>query len=83
MAWNEIKSNYTYTDNSNNYVIHIDAWKTPNQNEEGRTIVKVYGLNDGTIDIKYNDDNAKTDKKAQELVMQSIVSLLARGYILD
>jgi hypothetical protein len=58
--WSEIRSNF-----EDEGIIHIDAWVSPDDDEEGKVIA--------TIDIKtktvtYRDDRAKTDAYAQETI---------------
>ena len=58
--WTEIRSDYIEGD-----VVFVDAWKTANQNEEGKVIAKI---NTATKKVEYLDEEAKTDAYAQEVI---------------
>jgi hypothetical protein len=58
--WSEIRNDF-----QDNGVIHIDAWLTDDDNEDGRVIAKV---NVQTKAVEYLDNRAKTDKYAQEII---------------
>lgn len=61
--WKDIKAN-NFDEADQCYT--IDAWKTKNQDEEGKVIAKVY-VNESKKVI-YIDEKAKTDKYAQEVI---------------
>jgi len=56
--WSEIRSDFQDGD-----IVHIDAFLTDDDNEEGKVIAKV---NVRTKDVEYIDNRAKTDNYAQE-----------------
>lgn len=60
--WLEIRSNY-----EDEGIVHIDAWKTSDDNEEGTVIAKV---DIKTGNVQYIDDRAKTDAYAQEIIQE-------------
>lgn len=49
-------------------IIYVDAWLTDDDNEEGKTIAKVYP----NSTVEYIDERAKTDKYAQEVINEVI-----------
>jgi len=57
--WTEIHADFI-----EDGVIHIDAWTTSDDNEDGRVIAKIYP--DGSVE--YRDIDAETDEFAQELI---------------
>ena len=58
--WGEIRNDFQDDD-----IVHIDAWLTADDNEEGTVIAKV---NVRTKKVEYLDDRARTDSLAQELI---------------
>ena len=58
--WSEIRSNY-----EEESIVHIDAWLSPDENEEGNVIAKV---NTETGNVQYLDERARTDEYAQEVI---------------
>ena len=56
-------------------MIYIDAWKTDDGNEEGKTIAKVVKTKSGDVCVIYQDSIAKHDKYAQEIIQKSIAEL--------
>jgi hypothetical protein len=58
--WSEIR-----TDFEDNGFIHIDAWESANDNEEGKVIAKV---SISTGEVIYIDKRALTDPLAQESI---------------
>ena len=48
---------------------YIDAWETDDHNEEGRVIAKI-DINTKTVE--YLDEDAETDKYAQEVIAEAI-----------
>lgn len=70
--WKEIRCNYF---NKEEGVYCVDAWKTNNYNEEGKTIAKI---DLATKTLKYIDEDAKTDDDAQAVINE----FLENGYIL-
>jgi len=60
--WGEIRDEHEEDD-----IVFIDAWVTPDDNEEGKTIAKV---NKVTKEIQYIDVRARTDKYAQEMIKE-------------
>lgn len=67
--WSEIRNDYFDEDERCTY---IDAWTTPNDNEEGVVIAKVY--EDGVVE--YIDDRARKDRYAQEVIKETVSELL-------
>ena len=65
----EIKNDYY---NSDDNVIHIDAWKTSNPDEEGKTIAKIDIV---THLVKYIDEDARNDIYAQGMIEEAIAKL--------
>ena len=60
--WSEIRSDYEH-----NGLIHIDAWISGDDNENGYVIAKVNIENN---EVTYFDERAKTDKYAQEVITE-------------
>ena len=60
--YGEIRSDFYDADEKN---VYIDAWLTDDDNEEGEVIAKV---NYQTKEIEYIDDDARTDRYAQEVI---------------
>ena len=60
--WGEIRNEF-----EDNDIVHIDAWLTADDNEEGTVIAKV---NVRTKEVEYIDDRAKTDSLAQEMIKE-------------
>jgi hypothetical protein len=58
--WSEIRD--TFEDEG---ILHIDAWTTEDEEEDGRTIAKI---NLTTGEVEYLDERAKTDESAQETI---------------
>ena len=65
--WSEIRSNF-----EDESIVHIDAWITPDDNEEGMVIAKV---NKVTGNVQYIDDRAKTDTYAQEIIKEVLADI--------
>lgn len=61
--WGEIRNDFE----DDNNIVHIDAWLTDDDNEEGTVIAKV---NINTKEVEYLDDRARTDTYAQELIQE-------------
>ena len=51
---------------------YIDAFLTPDDNEEGSVIAKV---NVNTLEVEYIDERAKTDIYAQEMISEILEDL--------
>lgn len=64
--WTEIRCNF-FDEEEGKYF--VDAWKTANDNEEGAVIAKV-DLAKRTVE--YLDEDAKTDKYAQEIINEML-----------
>ena len=62
-----------YAEIRNDFVVdntvYIDAWFSDNNNENGIVIAKV-NLNDKIVE--YLDEDAKTDKYAQEVIRETL-----------
>ena len=67
--WKEIRNDYV---NKEENAIYIDAWKTGNDNEDGKVIAKI---DCDTKEVTYLDEKAKTDEYAQEMIQEAIDSL--------
>lgn len=65
--WVEIRSDYF---DEEERCICIDAWETDDDNEEGRTIAKIY--EDDNLSIVYIDEDAITDSMAQNIIDDAI-----------
>ena len=63
--WSELRADY-----EEDGFLFIDAWKTDNDFEEGKTIAKI-DLNN-QLKVTYLDERAKTDKIAQEFIKDVI-----------
>ena len=62
--WGEIRNDF-----EEDGIIHIDAWVSGYDNEEGKVIAKV---NHQTKKVEYLDDRAKTDEYAQEIINETL-----------
>ena len=60
--WGEIRNDF-----EDGNIVHIDAWLTADDNEEGKVIAKV---NVRTKEVEYLDDRARTDSYAQEMIQE-------------
>lgn len=60
--WGEIRNDF-----EDEGIVHIDAFLTSDDNEEGKVIAKV---NVRTSEVEYIDDRARTDKYAQEMIQE-------------
>lgn len=63
--WAEIRNDFCDEEEQN---VHIDAWITDDDNEEGVVIAKV---NYKTKEVEYIDDVARTDTYAQEIIKET------------
>ena len=70
--WREIRCDF-FNEEEEEY--YVDAWKTGNDNEEGKVIAKI-DLANGTVE--YLDEDAKTDEDAQVVINE----FLENGYVL-
>lgn len=64
--WAEIRNDYCDEEEEK---VYIDAWKTCNDNEEGKVIAKV---DYKTKEIQYLNEAAKTDDYAQEVIIETL-----------
>lgn len=64
--WAEIRNDYCDEEEEK---VYIDAWKTCNDNEEGKIIAKV---DYKTKEIQYLNEAAKTDDYAQEVIIETL-----------
>ena len=64
--WGEIRNDFQEEDR-----VHIDAWLTPDDNEDGRVIAVVH-VNTG--EVEYRDDRARTDEYAQEIIQETLLN---------
>ena len=60
--WGEIRNDF-----EDKGIVHIDAFLTDDDNEEGKVIAKV---NVRTKEVEYIDDRARTDPYAQEMIQE-------------
>ena len=70
--WREIRCD-VFNEEEERY--YVDAWKTGNDNEEGKVIAKI-DLANGTVE--YLDEDARTDEDAQVVINE----FLENGYVL-
>lgn len=83
--WAEIVNSYTEDtasvdkDGDIVAITSIDAYKTKNANEEGRTIAKVLLSKNGDINVMYIDDKARADEYAQLIIAEAIENLGCGG----
>ena len=70
--WREIRCDF-FNEEEEKY--YVDAWKTGNDNEEGKVIAKI-DLANGTVE--YLDEDARTDEDAQIVINE----FLENGYVL-
>jgi hypothetical protein len=70
--WSEIRNEF-----EDEGIVHIDAWLSPNDNEEGTVIAKVHP--DGKVE--YIDGRARKDAYAQEMIIESVQEQLYRRVI--
>lgn len=76
--WREIKNRFQdYDPDSKATIVHIDGWKTNNQNEEGATIAKViYHEGERETTVEYLDKDAKEDNYAQRMINDAKARLI-------
>jgi hypothetical protein len=65
--WSEIRNDF-----EDDFQLHIDAWTTPDDNEEGKVIAKINTI---TKEVTYLDERAKTDQYAQTMIKEAICDL--------
>ena len=70
--WSEIRDSF-----EDEGILHIDAWKTEDEEEDGRTIAKI---NMQTGAVEYLDERARTDEHAQEII-QFNVHQIKKGFV--
>ena len=61
--WSEIRNDF-----EDEGIINIDAWNSPDDNEEGTVIAKIHP--DGKVE--YIDDRARKDQYAQEMIIEAV-----------
>lgn len=72
--WAEIRNDHIEDAENDFHVLYIDAWRTGDDNEEGKVIAKLIGINkDGEphIYLSYQDPDAQIDPYAQEVIKES------------
>ena len=82
--WKEIRNNFVETTSSEYHnIIHIDAWRTGRDNEEGKVVAKIFEPKDeseieemGVVYVEYYDKDARTDEYAQEVITEAYNFLL-------
>ena len=62
-TWSEIRNDFI----DDQGIAHIDAWLTPDDNENGEVIARV---DTESGEILYLDDRARTDELAQEKIKE-------------
>lgn len=67
--YGEIRTDYEDEDSG---IIYVDAWTTPDDNEEGTVIAKICR---DTKEVEYLDDAAKQDSYAQEEINKILKTL--------
>ena len=70
--WSDIRCDF-FNEEEEKYF--VDAWKTGNDNEEGKVIAKLDLANET---VEYLDEDAKTDEYAQAVINE----FLENGYVL-
>lgn len=70
--WTEIRCDYFDEENG---TYSVDAWRTYDENEEGKVIAKIDLYNQT---VEYIDEDAKTDAYAQRVITE----FLDDGYVL-
>lgn len=65
----EIRTDYVDEDEN---IVYVDAWKSPDDNEEGTVIAKIH-QNNSTVE--YLDEDARTDPYAQEEIKAVLATL--------
>ena len=81
--WSYVSNSYWETEDDLDQKIHgdiatmiyIDAWKTNDGNEEGKTVARVVKTKSGDVYVIYQDSIAEHDKCAQEIIQESIAEL--------
>lgn len=75
--WAKIKNDYTDEINENGILkaTHIDAWKTSDDNEEGKVIAKVILIEGYEIIVDYIDNCARYDELAEEKIREAVERL--------
>lgn len=72
--WGEISNNYIEDADEGFHVLHIDAWKTNDGNEEGVVIAKLIGIQKDDkphVYLSYQDPEARIDPYAQEVIKEA------------
>ena len=67
--WAEIRNDFCDEEEGK---VFIDAWRSDNDNEEGKVIAKV---DYKTKEVEYIDKVAKTDSYAQEVIKETLESI--------
>jgi hypothetical protein len=75
MIWAEIRNDFEESNDWGERVICIDAWKTDDDNEEGKVIAKVIHSKSGDVHVEYIDEKAKVDTYAQEVIKETVKKL--------
>jgi superfamily II helicase len=76
LIWAEIRNDFEEVlESVGKRVIHIDAWETEDDNEEGKVIAKVIQSKSRNVYVEYMDERAKVDTLAQEVIEETIQKL--------
>ena len=78
--WAEIRNDHIEEDIDETYaaygdtvmVLHIDAWKTEDDSEEGEVIAHVILTKSGDVCVSYKNSMAYGDNLAQEMIREGI-----------
>jgi hypothetical protein len=70
-VWSQISNDF-----EDEGMVHIDAWTSEDDNENGKVIAKV---SIETGEVTYLDERAKTDWKAQEAINEAITYSTKKG----
>lgn len=69
--WSEIRNDF-----EDDGQVHIDAWITSDDDEQGKVIAKI---SIETGEVTYLDERARTDKNAQEAINEAILYSTKKG----
>lgn len=78
-GWSEIRCDYLCEDRDDRFW-RVDAWKTDDDNEEGKVIAYIDDL---TLRVLYIDPVARTDEYAQEVIRDRIEELREEKSVSD
>lgn len=70
VVWSEFR-----TDFEDEGFIHVDAWTSENDDEQGKVIAKINAI---TGDVIYVDERAKADAEAQDVIMRKVWEIASK-----